>query len=377
MTLIFWILLGLVFATYAAYPIVLYLFSVRRDYARGTPDTLPPLSFVIAAFNEKEVIEEKLLNTLELDYPPDLLQIIIVCDGSDDDTEKLASKFRKRGVHVLYKPEREGKAMALNRGVSDSSGEIIVFSDANNMFDTQALRFLAAHFSDPQIGGVSGSKRIFQQKGNPNSEGEGLYWKYESFIKKMESRIGSTVTTDGEIFAVRRSLFVPYEPGIVNDDQVLAFRIISQGQRIVYDEDARTYEAGTRLISDKFQVVVRMVAGGMQAVKMFHRLFFPPKSIFAYCFIFHKLIRWFVPFLLLCALCINILLSGTLYNILLVLQLVFYATALLGWSIARIGRSPGPFALPFYFCMVNFASAFGIIKQFRGLQTVQWHKTTR
>lgn len=239
---IFWACTGLVAYTLAGYPLLLSVLAAFRRRSVAAVAPLPAITMIIAAHNESEVIERKLVSTLALSYPPSLLQVIVATDGSDDDTVSIVNRFMPQGVTLSHHPDRGGKAAALNRAVDAATGEIIVFSDANNRFEDDALLRLVEPFSDETVGMASGAKLI---SGGPGAleASEGWYWRYESLLKEQESRLSSCVAVAGEILAMRRELFEPMPPGLINDDFYQAMNVIKKGKRVVYAPVDRSWEA--------------------------------------------------------------------------------------------------------------------------------------
>ena len=370
---------------YVGYPMVVILLARFRKN-RIAPDiavsaTLngecPSISFIIAAYNEEKVIETKIRNTLALTYPREKLQIIIAAQGSSDATERIARSFESQGVYVIHDPQRRGKTAALNEAVAASSGDVIVFSDANNAFEPHAVLRLVASFSDSQIGGVSGLKQIRADDDRESSVGDGLYWKYEAAIKTAESELGSITAADGEIFAIRRDLFHPMDPSLINDDAALTLAIIQAKKRVVYEPAARSFEHASITIADDFNVKVRMISGGFQTLHRNWRLLFSPVEPFAWQFFFHKTLRWIAPELLIvlfvgCATQLHQPKFAALFT----LQCVFYAMALGGAAMRWLtGRIPMILYLPFYFCAMNLAALFGLYRYLSG--TTTWRKAAR
>ena len=337
------------------------------------------VTMVIAAYNEERVIEGKLRNTLALDYPADLLEVIVVSDGSTDTTADISAQFDSARVISMHQPERRGKTAALNRAVERAAGDIIVFSDANNDFSLNALRELVKHFSDPAVGGVCGVKRIKSASERQSSVGDGLYWKYESAIKLAEGRLRSITNADGEIFAMRRVLYSPVSEKVINDDAQLTIDIVQKGYRVLYEPGAESSEYASISIKDDFFVKVRMVAGGFQTVVDNWRVLFPPFSWFAFTFLSHKLLRWLIPELLIVIFLLSIALAPRPWCLtLLGAQLFFYAVALYGWTVVRGGAIPGTLVyVPFYFCAMNTAALFGLHRYVSGFQTQHWRKAQR
>ena len=363
---------------YALYPLLVIVLSRYRPRLVhvANPTLWPKVTFLIAAYNEERVIADKLRNTLELDYPGPL-EIVVVSDGSSDRTPEIVTEFGYRGVISRHQPERRGKTAALNRGVAQASGEIIVFSDANNEFSKDALRELVKHFGDPAVGGVCGAKRIKSAEDRESSLGDGLYWLYESAIKFAEGRIGSITNADGEIFAIRQSLYRPMNERTINDDTQITFDIVSQGYRVLYEPAAHSSEYASISIADDFHVKVRMVAGGFQSLFINWRLFLPPRSWFAWAFLSHKLLRWLAPGFLIVLFLASLWINDGPYRRLLLAQLLFYGVAFYGYLRIRRGPLPLLVYVPFYFSAMNLAALFGLFRFIAGRQSTQWRKAQR
>lgn len=365
---------------YLAYPLAVSVAARRwglppAPYLAGSD--LPDVTFIIAAYNEERVIDAKLRNTLSLIYPPDRLRIIVAAQGSTDATVSIARSFELDGVTVLHDPRRRGKTAALNEAVAQCQSEIIVFSDANNAFEPDAVQRLVHHFADPAIGGVSGLKQIRPADDRESSVGDSLYWRYEAAIKSAESALGSITAADGEIFAMRRELYRPLDPALINDDAALTFEIVQAGRRVVYDPTAKSYEDASITIGDDFNVKVRMVSGGFQTLHRNWRYLFTLNHRFAWQFFFHKTLRWTAPVFLTTLFLANLTqLHQPKYAFLFFLQVAFYGLALVG-LFARTGTKPLPKLLyvPFYFCAMNSAALLGLYRYISG--TTTWKKAAR
>jgi len=374
----------LIVYNYVLYPVlIISLAAVLRTLAparfRVPPDdTSHTVSFIIAAYNEERVIGEKINNTLALDYPRERLEIIVVSDGSDDRTPEIVQQYEAQGVRLLHQPERRGKTAALNRAVAAASGDIIVFSDANNHFKQDAVRKLVRHFAQDRIGGVCGSKRIHQSDERESASGDGLYWKYESSIKSAESDIGSITGADGEIFAMRRHLYAPIPESVINDDAEITFRILSQGYRVIYDHDAESHEEASIRIQDDFNVKVRMVAGGYQTIQRWPLQTVVPTSWHAFTFLSHKVLRWLAPVFMIVAFFGTLALSGhLLYRTLFLLQLPIYLAALAGVLMKNKGTMPSVIYIPYYLVVMNAAAFVGLLRYLNKKQTTRWRKAER
>lgn len=377
---IFWVSAAALAYHYVLYPaLVMGLARLRPAPAPSDPPEWPAVSFVIAAYNEERVIDWKIRNTLSLDYPRDRFEVIVACDGSNDRTAEIAQSFAADGVVTLHSPERRGKTAALNRAMRQARGEIVVFSDANNEFSADAVRMLARRFADPTVGGVCGAKRIKPAAERESSVGDSLFWRYESAIKVAESRLGTINNADGEIFAVRRSLYREVPEHIINDDAEITLDLVAQGKRILYEPAAHSWEYASIHIKDDFFVKVRMVAGGYQTLAENARELFPLRSWFAWSFFSHKTLRWLAPVFLILALASSAMLAptGVLYAGMLGLQLAFYALALAGSLLIGRARLPGLLYVPFYFTTMNLAAFRGLVRFLRRSQTVHWRRAQR
>jgi cellulose synthase/poly-beta-1,6-N-acetylglucosamine synthase-like glycosyltransferase len=339
---------------------------------------LPSVALIIAAYNEERVIDEKLRNSLALDYPGALLSIVVVSDGSTDSTPAIVHRYRVNGVRSLHQPPRLGKTAAINRAVASTNADIIVFSDANNMFEPEALRELVKHFDDPTVGGVCGLKQIYNSPDRESTQGDSLYWKYESAIKEAESQIYSITTADGEIFALRHALYEPLDDRVVNDDAELTLLLVRKGYRVLYERKAISYEHASIRIEDDFHVKVRMVSGGFQTVARHWRFLLLPTTWFAIAFVSHKLLRWLAPELLLLVALSSIWLADRpFFLVMVLLQAIFYFLALTGWITRNWTAHPVGVYVPFYFCVMNLAALRGLWRFLAKTQTTQWRKAER
>jgi len=384
--IIFWAAAALVAYTYAGYPLLLAAVS-RLRRAPTWPEHTPSLTLIIAAYNEEAVLAAKLRDTLALDYPADLLQTIVAADGSDDATADIAASFAPR-VEVVHRPERAGKMAAINRAMERAQGEVVVFSDANNRYLPDALREMARPFSDPAVGAVTGRKTVAAEEGLGYSEG--LYWRYESKIRSWETRLGCCVGVNGEIFAIRRSLFRPAPPGVVNDDAWMAQQVINAGHNVVYNERAVSVERVSPTAADEAQRRARIVAGQYQ---MLGRLQEWPwkRPVVLWELISHKVMRPLVPFGMIAAAGASLTAlfrpgSGSGATGLWVLarpwnwlavgaQAAFYALAAAG---GRLGGAVGKVAyVPRFLVDSNLAALRGLARHLRGGQSAKWERVAR
>lgn len=366
--LLFWLAAGVVFYTFLGYPLLIGLLARHvRHPVRRAPIT-PRVTLLIPAYNEASVIARKLEDCLALDYPSDRLEIVVVSDGSDDETVNIVAGYADRGVRLYHRPQRQGKAAAINRVMPLVSGDIVVFSDANTMLNSGGLRALVRNFADPTVGAVAGEKRVL-------GGGEGLYWRYESFLKRCDSAVSSVMGAAGELFAIRRSLFKPLPPDTLLDDFVLSMWLVKAGWRVVYETEAVAREEASSSLAAEWQRRARNAAGGFQAIRRLSAM--PSKGKWpAWQYYSHRVLRWAVtPFLLPMLYGLNLLLLGLpFYRPLFLAQTAFYMAALLGYGLAQLGMESGPLYAAFYFCFANAAALAGFWRYITGSQPVTWAK---
>jgi len=375
--IIFWIAVFLILYTYIGFPLFILLRGLLwgRPYEHEEPTTLPSVSIVISAYNEANTIAEKLDNILSLDYPREKLQVVIASDGSTDGTDEIVEEYKERGVKLLSLPHH-GKSVALNAAVAASKGEILVFSDANSMYKSNAIQKLIRPFTDPTVGGVAGNQ-IYKvdTSGGPSSQGERAYWNFDRMLKVSQSRSGHTLAATGAIYAIRRSLFQPIPDG-VSDDFVTSTRVIAQGSRLVFAPDAVAYEPVAATSRFEFRRKVRVIVRSWRAFYTVRELLNPFRyRFYAIQFFSHKILRYLVVFPLLSLFFISPLLweKGFIYQTATVGQFAFYGCAFFGllFSETRVGKKK-IFTIPFYFCMVNAASFVALIKVLRGQRIKHW-----
>jgi biofilm PGA synthesis N-glycosyltransferase PgaC len=380
MLILFFIVFFLISMHYVGFGIVVLFLSYFFKKNHQTKEITPSVSFIIAAFNEEKIIRQKILNDLALQYPKDKIEIIIVSDGSSDNTPNIVSEYQSAGVISLHRPERQGKTAALNRAVLLAKNEILVFSDANSMFRPNAISKLVRHFADEQIGGVCGRKSVLTNNERVASGGDNLYWKYESALKQAESNLGSIPTADGEIFALRKELYQAIDPQIINDDMAITLNVLAKKKRVIYDQEAITEEEASITLKDDFNVKSRMVYGGIQILSLYSSALNPAKSLFALQFFFHKTLRYFMWFLLLLIFILNLLCLNEhiFFKVFLSLQIAFYLMALVGFGLDKIQKTNKVFYLPYYYCNVNLAALKGFLFFLKQQSTVEvWKKAKR
>lgn len=365
--IILWISIGTILYTILGYPLLITLVSRIRPRPIDKKPITPTITLVIPAYNEERVITAKIENSLSLDYPEEKLEILIVADGSDDRTVETARDYDM--VNVYHQPERRGKAAAINRVMPFAKGDIVVFTDADTIFNQDALTAIAQNFADPDVGGVAGEKRVL-------GEGESQYWRYESYLKTRESEAGSVVGAAGEVFAIRKSAFIAIDEDAIIEDFLMSMRLVQAGWRVVYEPKAVAHEEGLPQLEQDWGRRVRISAGGFQSIRRLGRLLNPRNGLIAWQYFSHRVLRWAVtPFMFPLVFIMSMLLwPMRAYKTLLVLQALFYGTALIGFLFERNGRKRGvPFSI-FYFCYVNLAAIVGFFRYVTGRQTVLWRK---
>ena len=358
--LVFWIVAAALAYIYVGYPTVVWLLARLRPKTVAKAPITPSVSVVLACHNEAEVIQPRIENLLGADYPAASIEIVIVSDGSTDATNEMARSLVSDRVKLVELPERKGKAAALNAGVHQATGEVIVFADARQRFEPSAIRHLVSNFADPSIGAVSGELTLLESQLSATGQGAGLYWRYESWIRKNESRLDSTVGTTGAIYAVRRDLWRPFPPGTILDDVYLPMQISLGGYRVVLEDRARAYDTASRSPAHEFRRKVRTLTGNYQLVQLIPVLLAPVHRLF-FQFWSHKLMRLAAPFLLLLLFAASIMAQGTVYKVALTAQVVFYAAAVPGVILNRRGKRTRLLSAAYLFSVMNAAAFIGFI----------------
>jgi cellulose synthase/poly-beta-1,6-N-acetylglucosamine synthase-like glycosyltransferase len=369
---LFWLSFGLLCYIYFGYPLFLFLFSRPMRNCTFPDRPLPWVTLLISAYNESGVIGQKLVNSLKLDYPRELLQIVVVSDCSDDDTDEIVKKFASNGIQLVRQSERCGKAAGLNLGFHEAKGEILVFSDANAMYQPDAIRRMIPHFCDPKTGYVVGNARYLEnEKGVSSADSEGIYWKFETWLKERESDFGSVVGGDGALYAIRRELYEQLRSTDIND-LLHPLQIILKGFRGVYERAAICYESAGDTFEKEFRRKIRIVSRSFNAVRRAWPVLLPWNQFrHWWCLVSHKLLRWMAPvFLIVFAISTAMLWSSVFYRVAGFLQLCFYGLALIGWFTR--GKGPRFIYLPYYFCVVNLASFLGLLKSLGGSLSSTW-----
>lgn len=380
---LFWIGVFVVFYTYLGYGIIIFLLSKvkRRPLPKSSLDNWPATTLLIAAYNEEKFIEQKIKNTFELDYPSDKLSIIIVTDGSDDKTPEIVKRYP--AIQHFHEPSRMGKIHAVTRVIKHITTQTVVFCDANTLLNPEAIKKIIRHYEDEAIGGVAGEKRIFKKEDdNASGAGEGLYWKYESFLKKKDAEVYSIVGAAGELFSIRTNLYDDSLANMIIEDFYLSLKITMKGYRFAYEPEAFATETASASISEEWKRKVRICAGGFQAMLRLTPLLNPFRyGILSFQYISHRVLRWtlaplFLPIIIICNAILAV--SGNeFYILLLVLQIAFYLLAGLGFVFQDKKISVKGFFVPYYFAVMNVSVYFGFFRFLKGKQSAVWEKSKR
>jgi biofilm PGA synthesis N-glycosyltransferase PgaC len=382
---IFWLSAFFVFYNYIGYAIIVFVLNRLRP--KVTPpdietDRLPSVSFIVAAYNEEDCLNEKVINSLEQNYPQTLVEFIFITDGSTDrSAEIIAGNPRIKGLHEA---PRQGKSAALNRAVSYATGDILIFSDANTNLNKDAVLNIGRHYLDPRTGGVAGEKKVLSPSGAEEvGAGEGLYWKYESYLKKLDSDFYSVVGAAGELFSVRRKLYQPLPDNIILDDFVLSLKVAGMGYPIRYEPEAYAMELPSFSLKDEQKRKIRIAAGGFQAISLLAPLLaFWKHPRLSFLYISHRVLRWALsPLCMILALISNaILCLGTtvwLYEGLFTLQVLFYLPGVIAAFFTPVREKVKIAKFLYYFLFMNVSVIRGFFRFLGGRQAATWEKARR
>jgi cellulose synthase/poly-beta-1,6-N-acetylglucosamine synthase-like glycosyltransferase len=367
--ILFWAMILLVFYTFVGYGILLWVLVKIKEWMHKPvtlkePEVWPEVTLLVAAWNEEDMVDAKVENSLQLDYPAEKLKLVWVTDGSTDATNERLGRYGER-VRVLFEAPRLGKTAAVNRAIPYIKSPFVVFSDANTLLNRDAIKEMVRAFSNERVSCVAGEKRIAQKvDGNAAVRGEGFYWRYESKLKELDSRLYSTMGAAGELYAIRTEMYEDMESNTLLDDFILSMRMVMRGHIIAYCKNAYATESGSAGMADEGVRKVRIAAGGWQSIYMLRRLLIPyPYPVATFQYISHRVLRWAVtPFAFFLLLPLNIYLfpvSGV-YGTLLLLQLLFYVGCWLGWMADRRGMHLPLVNIPYYVTFMN-------INMFRGM----------
>lgn len=385
--MVFWLIsflvcCAVVLYNYAGYAVIARLITPRTaPLPEPGDEQLPGVSFIVAAYNEQDCIAEKIANCLELDYPREKIEFLFISDGSTDRTEAIVRSHP--AIRSLHKPQRQGKSAALNRAVGEATEEILICTDANTILNRDAIRKIVRHYQDPTIGGVAGEKKVLTSTGSDEvGQAEGLYWKYESFLKKVDAACYSVVGAAGELFSYRRNLYEPIASNVILDDFVSSMKVTQRGYRIAYEPGACAMELPSFSITDEQKRKVRIAAGGFQSIGMLKGLFaFWRHPRLSFLYISHRVLRWAVsPFCLIGAFLAGGMLAirgaGLFYTLLFIGQCCFYGLAALA-AFRPSFRKLKPAKLAYYFAFMNYCAILGFFRYLKGSQSAAWEKVRR
>ncbi|WP_316814879.1 glycosyltransferase family 2 protein [Pedobacter nyackensis] len=388
MIIAFWVSLFIILYTFVGYGLLLFvLVKIKRILTKAVafkdiPEHLLKVTVLIAAYNEEDIIIDKVKNTLELNYPEDKIQVIFITDGSTDQTvEKLRNID---GITLLHEDIRSGKMAAIKRAIPFINGDVTIFTDANTFLNKNAILELVKHYQNNRVGAVAGEKRILvDEKADASSAGEGFYWKYESALKKWDYELYSNVGAAGELFSIRTALYQPVESDTIIDDHMIAMRIAEKGYVIAYEPNAYAMETASANTKEELKRKIRIAAGGIQSIfrlkKAANPFYYP---ILTFQYISHRVLRWTItPFLLILVFILNALIvandGGAVYKVMFALQTVFYLLSLIGMFFESKNIRIKVLFIPFYFCVMNYAVIAGIIRYFKKNQSAAWEKSKR
>jgi cellulose synthase/poly-beta-1,6-N-acetylglucosamine synthase-like glycosyltransferase len=380
-SIVFWTSAAAVFYAYVGYPVVIHClsrwFGREPQPPQRTDDELPSVSLLIAAHNEQAVISDRLHNALAADYPPHKLQVVVACDGCTDATATIVQSFVHSRVRLLNYPDRRGKAAVLNDSIKQLDSQIVILSDANTSFEPAALRNLVRWFADHGVGAVCG--RLVLTDPHTGRNADSLYWKYETFLKRRESRLGALLGANGAIYAVRRDLYIPIPDGTIVDDFVVPLLArVKTHCSIIYDHQAVAQEQTPPDVASEFRRRSRIGAGDFQSLSTLWRLLLPRNGWIAFTFLSHKILRWFCPFFLIGLFICNLfLLDRALYQYALLAQGIWLLASLASCIVPAGFRPLKPLRLTLMFTSMNLALLVGFCRWMRGNQTGVWQRTAR
>ncbi len=406
--ILFWFSLAIVFYSYIGYGMLLYVLvglkklfkpgknSGPGNYSAGKGAIFEPeVTLVVSAYNEEDFIEQKIVNTLELEYPESKLHLLFITDGSSDRTPDIIRGHPR--IRLLHQPERRGKVAAMNRAIRQVDTPYTIFADANTLLNRECIREMVRHYADPRVGGVAGEKKVIADAGSRTAvSGEGLYWKYESFLKRLDAELYSVIGAAGELFSVRTDLFEETAENIIIEDFVQSLRICMKGYIIQYEPGAYAMETASLSMKEEEKRKIRICAGAFQAMTLLKPLFNPFRyPVLCFQFISHRILRW-----TLCPLCLVILFPanvaivsvdifnavraggglgiwGGFYIAALAGQVLFYALSLTGWLYANRNIRVKALFVPYYFLFMNVSVFLGFRRFLKKQQTVLWEKASR
>ncbi len=365
----------LCFTTYFIFPIVISLLGKIFKLRLIRADITPHVSVIISAYNEEKDIEQKIANTLALDYPQNKIEILIGSDGSIDNTATIVEQYAGSGIRFYDYKRNRGKTSVQNDLVKEAKGEILIFTDAASFLPMNALKKMVRNFADDRVGSVAGRLQFISKDTNITTQSQGIYWRYEIKIREMESQLGRLIGVDGPLYAVTKDCYIPLQAHIISD-LMTPLLVLEQGKMVILESDALVEEESTQKGSQEFTTRRRITLRGLVGIFSHPEVINPLKQPLLSLQIFtHKILRWFVGPLVIIntmALCALLFYDNTFIKWLMPLYILFFLAAALGWYCDRIGRKVKFLTIPYYFCLVNFAATCGIIDFFKKKQAVTW-----
>lgn len=375
---LFWVGLIGVAHTYVLYPLSLLLIARRSPPRPDEPAEWPKVSILVPAYNEETHIAAKIENCLVLDYPSEKIEVLVGSDCSTDRTGEIVRGYSDPRVRLFEMERRVGKVEVLNRLAKEARGNLLIFTDANTVFDRGVARKLVRHFGDSTVGAVSGRMDMIPPSGAAEVRGENLYRRYEILLKTLESNAGGTCGAFGGLYAIRREQFVPFYSDGLDDDMVQLLHAIEQGKHVIFDPEALSFEETGPSLGEEFRRRVRIGAANFQTLAKLGHMMHPRHGATAYILFSHKLLRWVSPFLLIAVLLGSLLLRHILlYKVVLWLQIVWYGIAALGGLLSWCGISLPGAILVYHFTLLNVAFLLGFFNWLRGEHQVIWERTDR
>lgn len=381
----FWTCLGIVFYAFLGYGIVLYgLVLIKRVIKKSRPVSKsfePAITLVIPCFNEADILADKIANSKQLDYPADKLKIVFITDGSTDGSENYLKAWPE--IQVLHENRKGGKTAAENRAMKYVKTPFVIFSDANTMLNSTAVKNIVRHFEDDMVGCVSGEKRIINDAADSASAaGEGIYWRYESLLKQLDSELNSACGAAGELVAFRTSLYRDLPEDTLLDDFMQSMQMAASGYKIIYESQAYAVETASENVAEELKRKVRICAGGWQSIyRLSGQLTVSKTPLLYFQYISHRVLTWTItPLLLIAVFVLNMSLikgGSQFYMTLMLAQVLFYTAAMIGFVLENRRVKFKPVFVPYYFCIMNYAVLAGLQRYLSGQQKATWDKAQR
>ncbi|MFC1590024.1 glycosyltransferase family 2 protein [Candidatus Omnitrophota bacterium] len=372
MRLFFWVCVALIIYHFLVYPGIVWILARIIPRPVKKKEVFPKVSLVIPIYNEENIAEEKILNSLNLDYPKEKLEILFASDGSDDGTEDIIKRYSDKGIRLFANPENTGKTELINRAVPRAEGEIVVLSDASGILNRGSIREMVKNFNDPEVGCVCGIYRISSRDKSQVDEFEERYFDFETALKINESLIYTTLGGPGAIYAIRKNLFRPLERDLINEDFLVSSNVVMQGFRTVYEEKALLHDRISTALKDEFRRRIRIGAGNWQQAFLMKDFLKTKRYFIIWQLLSHKILRTFVPFPLIFILAGSMYLDGLIYRIILTMSMSFISLASIGWILHRKKISNALFYVPFYICIGSLAYLVGTYKILFAKERIKW-----